>query len=148
MNALARVAAFLLAISACISLVAIEKHLALASNALAVMALSQPAPRRSTPGVQSMSLSTSHGHARMVDTVIDGGDAEPKGEPRFEAGGLKLPDGTLLQIVEDKQARTYVYIVRDDHGISVTAWAKTAPPEPQTCESRDTGQRVARMEER
>lgn len=149
MNPVSRVAVFALATMACVSLHAIEKHLSLAAEALVFLVLSPPAPNvphQSTPGVQPASLSMPRGQKSSSDAppmVMDGGDAESPA--RFEAGGLKLPDGTVLQIVEDREARTYVYIVRDEHGISVTAWAKTDAPSESPCES--DGLRMARMED-
>lgn len=150
MNGVARFFAFTLALVASISLVAIEKHLALASNALALMALSQPAPRRGAPGVQNASLTTSRGHARKVDTVIDGGDAEKA--PRFEAGGLELPDGSKLVVVKDREAHTIIYIVRDANGTAV-ATAHIPREAFTSCEDGslsldDSGLRSARVEAR
>lgn len=39
--------------------------------------------------------------------VVDGGDTEEK---RFTAGGLKLPDGTAITILEDSATGATVYV--------------------------------------
>ena len=100
------------------SLYSIEQHASLGALALATMAVERGVtPRRQAPGVQRSALST----PRVRVSAVDEAPAPEGPPPRFEQGQVEMPDGSKLVVIEDKEARTVVYMVKDEHGVTLAA---------------------------